>query len=178
MGGAYVRSRAGRAFCLALTILGLARACNLHPIAMKINNEEDIKQLNSFLRGELSAVETYDQAIEKVEDVSVLSVLRDNRACHQRRTEALQLHVRQLGGEPAEDSGVWGSFAQVIEGGAKVFGSSTAVAALEEGEDHGLADYKRDMSSLSVAARRFVTENLLPAQIRTHDALAQVKATL
>lgn len=147
-------------------------------ILMKTNNEEDIKQLNSFLRGELSAVETYDQAIEKVEDVSVQSVLRDNRACHVRRTEALQLFVKQLGGEPAEGSGIWGGFAKVVEGGAKVFGSSAAVAALEEGEDHGLADYRRDLSTLSANSRRFVTEKLLPAQTRTHDALAQVKSML
>ena len=45
------------------------------------------------------------------------------------------------GGTPAEGSGAWGTFAKVVEGGAKVFGEKAAVAALEEGEDHGLADY-------------------------------------
>lgn len=143
---------------------------------MKNHNDEDTKQLNSFLRGELAAVDTYDQALEKIQDVSVLSVLRDNRACHQRRTEVLRAHIQELGGEPAEGSGVWGSFAKAVEGGAKLLGESAAIAALEEGEDHGLADYRRDLPELSAKSRRFVAEHLLPAQTRTHEAMAQVKS--
>jgi uncharacterized protein (TIGR02284 family) len=145
---------------------------------MKNHDEDEIKQLNSFLRGERAAVDTYDQALEKVEDVSVQSVLRDNRACHERRSEVLRLHIRELGGEPAEGSGAWGSFAKAVEGAAKLLGASAAIAALEEGEDHGLADYRRDMSALSATSRRIVAEQLLPAQIRTHEALAQVNSML
>ena len=38
-------------------------------------------------------------------------------------------------------------------GGAGLFGESAAVAALEEGEDHGLKNYKDEMKQLSTGAR-------------------------
>lgn len=145
---------------------------------MNKKHDEDIDQLNSFLRGEISAVETYGQAIDKVDDATALSVLRDNRTDHERRAELLRQRVRALGGRPADGSGVWGSFAQAVEGGAKMFGTSAAISALEEGEDHGLADYRRDLTSLSPEARSFVFDHLLPAQQRTHDAMSRLKSTL
>lgn len=145
---------------------------------MTNSHENDIKQLNSFLRGELSAVETYNQALDKVEDSTALAVLRRNLESHSKRSNQLQQMIVQLGGEPSEDSGVWGKLAQAVEGGAKMFGASTAIAALEEGEDHGLADYRRDVPDLSMETRRFVSDQLLPEQIRTHAQMAHLKATL
>jgi len=142
------------------------------------NRENDVKQLNSFLRGELSAVETYRQALDKVEDVHVKTVLHTGQSSHEQRANILNQHIRKLGGEPATESGVWGAFAKAVEGGAKLFGTSSAIAALEEGEDHGLADYRSDLPELSLESRRMVASQLLPAQEKTHDALARLKAAL
>lgn len=145
---------------------------------MKNTHENDIKQLNSFLRGELSAVETYTQALDKIEDSTALAVLRRNLESHEKRTNQLRQLIVTLGGEPSDDSGVWGALAKAVEGGAKIFGESSAIAALEEGEDHGLADYRRDVPELTMETRRFVADQLLPEQIRTHDEMAHLKATL
>src|SRR5690606_11652226 len=101
-------------------------------------SKDDVKQLNSFLRGELSAVETYDQALDKVDNAVAATILRENKASHATRVSLLEGEVRRLGGKPSEGSGTWGSFAMAVEGGAKLFGESAAVAALEEGEDDGL----------------------------------------
>jgi uncharacterized protein (TIGR02284 family) len=146
-------------------------------MTMKNSHESDIKQLNSFLRGELSAVETYKQAIAKIDDSTALEVLRRNQESHDKRANQLRQYIRNLGGQPSEDSGVWGMLAKSVEGGAKMFGTSSAIAALEEGEDHGLADYRRDVPELTMEARRFVADLLLPEQIRTHAEMAQLKAT-
>jgi uncharacterized protein (TIGR02284 family) len=145
-------------------------------ITMMKSHDNDIKQLNSFLRGELSAVETYAQAIEKVDDPTALAVLRTNLESHDQRANSLRQFIKKLGGQPAEDSGVWGAFAQAVEGGAKMFGVSTAIAALEEGEDHGLADYRRDVPELTLETKRFVADQLLPLQVRTHNEMARLKA--
>lgn len=142
----------------------------------KTHSKDDIQQFNSFLRGEISAVETYEQAIKKAEDPHVLAVLRENRASHAERVALLEREIRALGGEPSKGSGVWGGFAKAVEGGAKLFGESAAIAALEEGEDHGLADYKADLSKLSPAHRSIVTLQLLPKQQQTHDAARRLKA--
>jgi uncharacterized protein (TIGR02284 family) len=146
---------------------------------MRIATEVDVTQLNSFLRGELSAVETYDQAIAKLADEPALrDKLEDCRMSHQRRASLLREEISRRGGEPADGSGVWGSFAQLVEGGAKVFGKKAAIAALEEGEDHGRDDYQGDLDELDADARRFVASQLLPEQLRTHDMLSALKHSL
>ena len=72
----------------------------------------DIQHLNSFLRGEISAVQTYDQAIQKLRDEPSLSGrLEDLRQSHEQRAEILRSEIVRRGGEPAEGSGMWGSFA-------------------------------------------------------------------
>ena len=141
----------------------------------KTSHQPDIDQLNSFLRGELSAVETYGQALEKVEHKTAEAVLRENRSNHASRVDFLRGEIRRLGGEPATSSGAWGAFAKAIEGGAKILGESAAVAALEEGEDHGLKDYQSNLTELTPATRSTVATRLLGDQRRTHDALAQIK---
>lgn len=140
--------------------------------------KSDIKQLNSFLRGELSAVDTYEQALESVDDPTAERVLRDNMVNHSARATLLREQIRKLGGEPATSSGAWGALAKAIEGGAKLFGDSAAVAALEQGEDHGLKDYRGDLEDLSVAMQNFVASKLLSEQRKTHDALSRLKTIL
>ncbi len=138
--------------------------------------ESDVKKLNSFLRGELSAVETYDQCIAKIEKNSqIVGTLQDARNSHRQRAELLQTRVAELGGKPATSSGAWGSFAKLVEGGAKAFGESAAVAALEEGEDHGRDDYKRELNDVTPETGTFIRTQLWPAQLQTHDALSRLK---
>lgn len=154
-------------FVLARFLLVTARMAN--------PNERDIDQLNSYLKGERSAVETYDQAIEKLDDHGIRMQLQQLRESHQQRVQKLVQRISMMGGEPADDSGVWGAFAKLVEGGAKIFGQDAAIATLEEGEDHGKKDYSRDLDELTPQTRRFVQSELVPEQQRTHDALSALK---
>lgn len=140
--------------------------------------EKDVKHLNSFLRGEISAVETYDKALEKIDNPQLGDTLRELRQSHHERARLLEEKVRQLGGEPSRDSGPWGGFAKLVQSGAKVFGEKAAIAALEEGEDHGRDDYKRDIDELSADCQAFVRGQLMPEQQRTHDTLSRIKKQL
>ena len=141
--------------------------------------KDDIEQLNSFLRGEISAVETYDQALAKLGDEpALLDVLRACRTSHQRRVTVLRSEIQRLGGKPSDGSGVWGAFAKLVEGGAKTLGKGPAINALEQGEDHGKDDYADDLEKLSPAVRSFVQTQLIPEQTRTHDALSRAKASI
>lgn len=140
--------------------------------------KEAIDHLNSFLRGELSAVETYRQALQKLDDFAHRATLEQCARSHEQRVRLLTDEVRRLGGEPAKSSGPWGTFANLVEGGAALFGDKAAIAALEEGEDHGKADYRRDLKDLDGEARLFVESRVLPEQIRTHDAMSVLKKAL
>ena len=141
-----------------------------------MGTKSSVEQLNSFLRGEISAVETYQLALEKIDHIStVRDELLVNLKSHQDRVMMLQDAIRMIGGEPATSSGPWGTFAKVVERGAKTLGEKAAVAALEEGEDHGLKDYKADLNDLDFEARALVHDKLLPAQQQTHDRLSALK---
>jgi hypothetical protein len=137
-----------------------------------------IDQLNSFLRGEMSAVETYRMALDKLDQTSTArDELLVNLKSHQDRVMALQDAIIALGGQPAQGSGPWGTFAKAVEGAAKVLGEKATVAALEEGEDHGLKDYKSDISELSPDCQRIV-DQLVVQQQQTHDRLSALKRRL
>lgn len=142
----------------------------------KQNKEQDIDKLNSFLRGEISAVETYNQAIEKLEDDPVvMQQLQKLRDSHAARVQQLSSRIRTLGGIPDDSSGMWGGFAKLVEGGAKIFGKSAAISALEEGEDHGKRLYSDNVDELSPELRSFVRSQIMPEQQRTHDALSALQ---
>jgi len=143
---------------------------------MAMNHEQDVRQLNSFLRGEIAAVETYDQAIDKLAGEPVLGqTLGSCRNSHQRRVELLKDEIERLGGEPEDTGGAWSGFARLVEGGAKVFGKKSAISALEEGEDQGRDDYRDHLKDLSPDVRDLVGGTLLPEQQRTHDAMSSLK---
>lgn len=139
----------------------------------------DIDKLNSFLRGERSAVETYDQAIAKLaDDPSMQQRLRALRDSHNARVAELSAHIRRLGGKPDETSGAWGGFAKLVEGGAKIFGKSAAISALEEGEDHGKRLYENNLDELSENTKEFIRTQIMPEQRRTHDVLSALEKAM
>ncbi|QSQ16890.1 DUF2383 domain-containing protein [Myxococcus landrumensis] len=142
------------------------------------HTDKDVDTLNSFLRGEISAVETYRQAIGHVSDDVRRRTLEECRLDHEHRVEALRERILQMEGKPAEGSGVWGAFAKVVQGGANALGEGAAITALEEGEDVGLREYERDANKVHGDLRRFVRMELLPAQKSTHKKLSHLKHTL
>lgn len=137
-------------------------------------HKDDVKQLNSFLKDELAAVETYGQCIEKVDSPSITADLSNLRNSHQQRVALLTAKVRELGGKPETDSGVWGSFAKMVEGGAKMFGEKAALKVLEEGEDRGRDNYSEEASKLSPAMQTFINRTIMPEQQLSHNKLNAV----
>lgn len=143
------------------------------------NHKSDtIDQLNSYLRGELAAVETYRLAVEKLNHSSYRTTLLQCAQSHEERVRLLTQAVLQRGGEPAKSSGAWGAFARLVESGAATMGEKAAIAVLEEGEDHGKKDYSRDLGDLDPSAFQLVSTSLIPEQQRTHDLLSSIKRQL
>ena len=143
---------------------------------LHIDIQRSMDALNSLLRGELSAVETYEQAIAKFGSETPRE-LHDCLRSHEHRVQQLTVRIYDLGGKPAEGSGIWGAFAMLVEGGAAVFGRKAALSALEEGEDHGLAEYNDRLDDLDAESRRLVQAEILPEQLKTHDAVRNLCRT-
>jgi len=145
---------------------------------MATPNEDVVGKLNSFLRGEISAVESYKQALGKITDPAIRSQLQSCEQDHEQRIVLLRARITQLGGKPDTGSGAWGVWAKLVQGGGDLLGEKTAVSALEQGEDHGLNDYRRDLDELDSETRTWVEGNLLPKAERTHDTLSTLKRTV
>jgi demethoxyubiquinone hydroxylase (CLK1/Coq7/Cat5 family) len=142
------------------------------------DTETTVEQLNSFLRGEMSAIEAYRQVIEKVKNGAARQQLLECQRSHEQRVSLLRQRIVELGGTPAAKAGAWGAFAKLIEGGAKALGESAAIAVVEEGEDHGRNDYKRDLGKLDLETRKIIESKILPEQERTHGVVSTLKKTL
>jgi len=137
-----------------------------------------IDQLNSFLRGELSAAETYRLALDRLEQSEHRPTLVQCSRSHEERARLLTEAILGRGGDPSDSSGAWGSLVRMLERGAAAMSESAAVAILEEGEDHGRDDYLRDLDKREPSARQLIEFAILPEQRRTHDTIRAVKRSL
>jgi uncharacterized protein (TIGR02284 family) len=115
------------------------------------SREESADALNSLLRGEISAAETYTQALKKVEGHPAAKTLETLRKDHVEAANVLRRHVKAQGEKNDTSSGAWGAFAKSVEGTAKLFGDKSALKALKEGEEHGVKSYERVLEDDDVA---------------------------
>jgi hypothetical protein len=129
------------------------------------------KTLNGLLRGELSAVETYLQAIEKL-DSAVVPELRHIKDDHRETANAIRQQVHEIGGQPDQDSGAWGSFAKAVEGTAAMISNKMALKALKEGEESGIRNYEKVLedSDLPLISQDSIVNEYLP-RTRAHVAV-------
>lgn len=126
----------------------------------------NLEGLNKCLRGELAAVETYQQALEKnrqqygqeVKFQQLAEILKD----HQEAASQVRSLVQRMGGTPSDDSGAWGTWSQTVMGTAKLLGDKAALKALKEGEESGLKSYESVAQDPSAPAD---TKSLLAAII-------------
>jgi uncharacterized protein (TIGR02284 family) len=146
-----------------------------------MNNVEIIDKL---LKDELSATETYQQAMDKFRedvDMSEAEYLMPIYEDHMEAVSTLQTQIRQMGGTPSDGSGVWGTWAEVVQGGANMMGKEVALKTLQEGEKSGAEDYEEALeeTELSADIRSLIESRLLPAQqshIVTLDRLISTMA--
>ncbi|WP_446811377.1 DUF2383 domain-containing protein [Methylomonas sp. 2BW1-5-20] len=143
----------------------------------------NIDTLNKFLEDELSATETYQQVQTKLSEDAGLGECQDLTLLYEEHKEAvssLQTLISQLGGTPSADSGAWGTWAQIVQGGANLLGKEVALRSLQSGEKSGAEAYEEALqkTELPLDIRSLIETKLLPAQqehIRTLDRLLAVE---
>ena len=136
---------------------------------VSVPNDTVIANLNALLRGEISAVETYNQAIKHLTNQRFDDLIA-NRNCHSKRVALLRTTILGHGGVPNATSGIWGSFTKLVEQGAALISTKTVIAALEEGEDRGVAQY-RAPGDLDPSSIQLIDTVLLALQLKTHERM-------
>jgi uncharacterized protein (TIGR02284 family) len=133
---------------------------------MQARDQSTSEILNRLLRGELSAVETYRQALEKVGDQPGALQLNTLYRDHMEAVTLLEEQVRNTGGQPSRSSGPWGTWARTVQTIANFLGDTSSLKALKEGEEHGLRDYREAVREpdLSPEARTLIQNRLLTQQ--------------
>jgi uncharacterized protein (TIGR02284 family) len=136
-------------------------------------------EMNKLLRSELSAVETYQQALDKerqkfgheAEFQQLNAILSE----HQQAASQLRTQIQQLGGTPVQDSGAWGTWSKIVMGTAKLMGDKAALKALKEGEESGLKEYQEALQDTTTPSEvKTLLNSLVPKQqahIQTLDGL-------
>ena len=126
--------------------------------------DQTIDIFNTLLRGEISAVETYTQAIETFDIDGTDTALQRIREDHQQNVFELNKFITEANAEPSNDSGTWGGFTQALEGVATLLGESPALKILQIGEEHGISQYESALANVDVseAAKSLIKRTLLP----------------
>jgi len=144
----------------------------------------NIETLNKLLKDELTATESYQKALDKLQEDGELAgseSIKPIYEAHKDAVSSLQALINRLGGTPAEDSGAWGTWAEIVQGGANILGKKAALKALQKGEKNGAEDYEEALldTELSSDVRSLIQMKLLPAQqahISTLDRLLDAAA--
>ena len=136
-------------------------------------NQECIDTCNQLLRGELSAIEAYDKAIDKFPHETHTPTLRRIRDEHGDTVTELRQSVISMGGVADTQSGAWGDFATAVQATANFFGDDSAVASLLQGEKHGKREYEEaiEKDSTATACRELMRHHCLPRVYRHIETL-------
>lgn len=131
----------------------------------------EVEMLNSLLGYQQAAVQTYDQALLKLEDPHVLADLHMIREEHAQAETLLRQKVQELGGKPDQASGHWGACAEAISSEENAMGLATALAALRQGEEHSINEFEETLKhqDLNPDCKNLIRSQLLPAT-RKHVA--------
>jgi bacterioferritin (cytochrome b1) len=141
-------------------------------------SEEFVSELNSILRGEIAAAETYAMAIEKMieegREPAHIALMRALRQEHVQAAQSIRGRIAAIGGIADENSGAWGAWAKFAIGTAQIFGDSAVVRTLKDGEAHGLKDLEEAAKSVDTESAAMIETELAPAQLRHIRQLEEI----
>jgi len=137
---------------------------------------DEVKSLNAVIRGEISAVETYDQALARFGTECAAAELHHIRDEHEEAVDYLRGQVAEFCGDSDHGSSSWGVFAAAVTSTANAIGMATVLQALKEGELHGISQYESMLANDEVHAecKNIIRSRLLPngrAHVLTLDHL-------
>ncbi|MDP0492175.1 MAG: DUF2383 domain-containing protein [Verrucomicrobiota bacterium JB023] len=139
--------------------------------------ETCISVCKSLHRGEISAISTYDQAVEKFANEPYVAELRKIRESHAQSEELLRNHILSMGGSPDTDGGAWETFAKTVQATADFFGDNSALSSLQMGEEHGEREYQDALANDGVMEemKETIRNILLPRVQADQQVLANLK---
>ncbi len=104
-----------------------------------MDNSTTVKELNTVLKGEQMAAESYELFISNVDDEKMKEQFKLFRSNHKKNAEMLSDRIRSLGAEPDKGTGIPGMFSQMkLEFQTKGKDSDDVLKRAYFGEDKGV----------------------------------------
>lgn len=135
--------------------------------------------IDEIIRGEISAVETYEQVLKEVENDPESLRLEKFLDQHAHAVNYWQRQVKRDGLIPESSSSIWGTAVEAFVGVSKLLGNTTALRALIAGEEHGLKNYQSMLEdeNLTLMQKKEIRDTFIPRQrqhIETLESLINI----
>jgi hypothetical protein len=127
---------------------------------------------------ELSAAQTYQQALTIAALSRHLGVLSRCYASHRGRAVALMERVVAFEGTASRSPGVWSPMKSILSTPVPIASERLVLGLLEQAEDEWLRNYQDELQNVSAADREFLSNRIVPAQEATHEAVGDLKRRL
>lgn len=154
-------------------------------------NGDVVRQLNSFLWEEIAAEVAYHTTAARLaadrDAAAFVGVLRQMEEEHETAARALREHIHEVGGEPLDDCGSLGVWADATHSLNGLFGrrggngggsngpqEGSALDCLRLAEENSLARYNSGMSALDAESAQLLTNLLIPTQRRHIRVLSEL----
>jgi hypothetical protein len=160
-----------------VAVVAAAAACSKQD-GTTSRSSPDTSKLKKLHRGELSAVDSYAEAIRKLPNVTAID-LDKFRQDHADAAERLRSRIVALGATPDGSAGAWGDWAEAVTKGGAAFGEDAGLRARQAGEKHGENEYEEALRNDDVDAetKQIIRDVLLPRQKEHVSALQRAIKT-
>ncbi len=122
------------------------------------NNQHHIETLNELLKGELMAMEIYQETEDMQGDEQVMNMLQQFAEDHQEHARLLAERIRELGGTPITGTGMVGAMANMSSKINALRGPSHLLKQVYDGEDKGVHAYEDRIDELDYESQELVGE--------------------
>ena len=125
-------------------------------------NNNDIKELNTALKGEHMAIEGFDHYILDMKDPAIKERLMDMQQQHQFHAMQLSERIQQLGGNPVNSAGMPGAMAEIKQRiSPNKYIDNNIIKTAIEGEEMGLEAYGEIVTNLSEPSNQKLAKEML-----------------
>lgn len=135
------------------------------------NHQHSIDTLNELLKGELMAMDIYQETEDMQGDVQVMEMLKQFAKDHQEHAQLLADRIKELGGTPIEDTGMAGTMAGMSSKINALRGPSHLLEQVYAGEDKGVHAYEDRIDELDPESQAIVRKIMS----KDHDHLKLFK---
>ncbi|WP_367873994.1 hypothetical protein [Luteolibacter sp. Populi] len=127
---------------------------------------------------ELSANETYTEALDFFHDDPEQSLMMAIRAGHDENVDCLSDHLVARGGDLNPDAEAREFFSKAVEGVSCTFGETATLLALEAGETGAMKEYRRAMEDpeLPPGLREDIRGRIMPRLRRHIEELERLRS--